>query len=45
VKIDRKNGEGGRRREKLYDLESSSIILKALAIYWQFTSYKMDRLK
>jgi hypothetical protein len=44
VKRDRKNRESG-RREKLYDLESSSIILKALAIYWQFTSYKMDRFK
>jgi hypothetical protein len=45
MKRDRKTGEGGRRREKLCDLESYSIILKALAIYWQFMSYKMDRFK
>jgi len=42
---DRNNREGRRRREKLYGLEISSIIVNVLPIYWQFMSSKMDRFK
>jgi len=42
---DRNNREGRRRREKLCGLESSSIIVNVLPIYWQFMSSKIDRFK